>query len=120
PVCACLTRVPMYASTLQQARTNPQMIWLHAASVGEVNICTQLIRALEPRLPNVKSVVSTTTTTGMDRLRTELPSRVSKVYYPIDRRKYVARAMASLKPKAIVLVESALWPNFITRSCNLR
>ena len=111
-----LQRFGIYDTKLKQALTNRQTIWLHAVSVGEVNICTQLIRALEPRLPNVKIVVSTTTTTGMDRLRTELPSRVSKVYYPIDRRKYVARAMASLKPKAIVLVESEIWPNFMVKS----
>ena len=115
-----LQRFGIYDTKLKQALTNRQTIWLHAVSVGEVNICTQFIRALEPRLPNVKIVVSTTTTTGMDRLRTELPSHVSKVYYPIDRRKYVARAMASLKPKAIVLVESEIWPNFITRARHMR
>lgn len=115
-----LERFGIYETKLKQALTNRQIIWLHAVSVGEVNICTQLIRSLEPRLPNIKIVVSTTTTTGMGRLRAELPSRVSKVYYPIDRRKYVARAMASLKPKAIVLVESEIWPNFITRARNMR
>src|SRR6185503_7678266 len=97
-------RFGIYDTKLKQALTNRQTIWLHAVSVGEVNICTQLIRSLEPRVPNVKIVVSTTTTTGMERLRAELPSHVSKVYYPIDRRKYVARAMATLKAKAIVLV----------------
>jgi 3-deoxy-D-manno-octulosonic-acid transferase len=53
-------------------------------------------------------------------LRAELPSHISKVYYPIDRRKYVARAMATLKPKAIVLVESEIWPNLITRARNMK
>lgn len=115
-----LERFGIYETKLKQALTNRQIIWLHAVSVGEVNICTQLIRSLEPRLPNIKIVVSTTTTTGMGRLRVELPSHVSKVYYPIDRRKYVARAMASLKPKAIVLVESEIWPNFITRARNMK
>jgi 3-deoxy-D-manno-octulosonic-acid transferase len=115
-----LERFGIYDTKLKQALTNRQTIWLHAVSVGEVNICTQLIRSLEPRLPNVKIVVSTTTTTGMERLRAELPSRVSKVYYPIDRRKYVARAMATLKAQAIVLVESEIWPNFITRARHMK
>lgn len=115
-----LERFGLYETKLKQALTNRQVVWLHAVSVGEVNICTQLIRALEPRLPNLKFVVSTTTTTGMERLRAELPAYVSKVYFPIDRRKYVARAMATLKPKTIVLVESEIWPNFITRARNMR
>jgi hypothetical protein len=54
-----------YSAGLKQALTNRHVIWIHAVSVGEVNLCTQLIRALEPRVPNVKIVVSTTTTTGM-------------------------------------------------------
>jgi 3-deoxy-D-manno-octulosonic-acid transferase len=77
-------------SVLKQALTNRHVIWLHAVSVGEVNLCTQLIRALEPRLPNLKIVVSCTTTTGMAELRRRLPTHISKIYYPIDRRKYVA------------------------------
>ena len=75
-----------YDSNLKQALTNRQVIWLHAVSVGEVNLCTQLIRALEPRVPNLKIVVSTTTTTGMAELRRRLPTHISKIYYPIDRR----------------------------------
>ena len=92
---------------------------MHAVSVGEVNLCTQLIRALEPRLPNLKIVVSTTTTTGMAELRRHLPTHVSKIYYPIDRRKYVSRALATINPEAIVLVEAEIWPNFLWRARDL-
>jgi 3-deoxy-D-manno-octulosonic-acid transferase len=116
----CLQRFGIYDTKLKQALTNRQVIWLHAVSVGEVNVCTQLIRSLEPRLPNAKLVVSTTTTTGMVELQKKLPNHISKIYYPIDRKKYVARAMASIKPGAIVLVEAEIWPNFLWRARNLR
>jgi len=109
-------RFGRYDTNLKQALTNRHVIWLHAVSVGEVNLCTQLIRSLEPRLPNAKIVVSTTTTTGMAELRKKLPGHVSKVYYPIDRRKFVSRAIATIKPEAIVLVEAEIWPNFIWRA----
>lgn len=105
-----------YDPKIKQAITNRQVIWLHAVSVGEVNVCTQLIRALEPRVPNLKFVVSTTTSTGMGELRKKLPSHITKIYYPIDRRRYVARAMSALGPRAIVLVEAEIWPNFIWRA----
>ena len=62
-------RFGRYDPHFKQTITNRHMIWLHAVSVGEVNLCTQLIRALEPRVPNVKIVVSTTTTTGMGELQ---------------------------------------------------
>jgi 3-deoxy-D-manno-octulosonic-acid transferase len=108
-----------YDRRLKQALTNRQTLWLHAVSVGEVNLCLQLIRALEPRLPNLKIVVSTTTTTGMAELQRRLPAHVSKIYYPVDSRKSVARALAVVHPKAIVLVESEIWPNFIWRANQL-
>jgi 3-deoxy-D-manno-octulosonic-acid transferase len=112
-------RFAKYEASLKQALTNRHVIWLHAVSVGEVNLCTQLIRALEPRVPNLKIVVSTTTTTGMGELRRRLPTHVSKIYYPIDRRKFVNRALATINPQAIVLVEAEIWPNFLWRAQRL-
>ncbi len=112
-------RFAKYDASLKQALTNRHVIWMHAVSVGEVNLCTQLIRALEPRVPNLKIVVSTTTTTGMAELRRRLPTHVSKIYYPIDRRKFVSRALATINPKAIVLVEAEIWPNFLWRAKRL-
>ena len=108
-----------YSAGLKQVLTNRHVVWIHAVSVGEVNLCTQLIRALEPQVPNVKIVVSTTTTTGMGELRSRLPTHISKIYYPVDRRKCVNRALAIINPTAIVLVEAEIWPNFIWRACDL-
>ena len=113
-------RFSIYDSPLKQALTNRHVIWLHAVSVGEANLCTQLISALEPRVPNVKIVVSCTTSTGMAELRRRLPTRISKIYYPIDRRKYVRRALATINPQAIVLVEAEIWPNFLWRAASLK
>ena len=109
-------RFAQYDTKLKQALTNRHSLWLHAVSVGEVGLCTQLIKALEPRLPNAKVVVSTTTTTGMGELKKRLPIHISKIYYPIDRRSYVSRAQNLIKPEAIVLVEAEIWPNFIWRA----
>src|SRR5260221_64971 len=94
-------RFGRYDARLRQAITNRHTLWMHAVSVGEVNLSTHLIRALEPRLPNIKVVVSTTTTTGMTDLQSKLPSHVSRIYYPVDRRLWVTRALASIKPEAI-------------------
>ena len=112
-------RFGQYDTKLKQAITNRHTLWLHAVSVGEVNLCTQLIRALEPRLPNAKLVVSTTTTTGMGELKKKLPAHVSKIYYPVDRRKFVSRALLTVRPEAIILVEAEIWPNFIWRAVSL-
>ena len=106
-------RFGRFDAKFKQAITNRQTLWMHAVSVGEVNLCTQLIRALEPRLPNVKIIVSTTTTTGMGELERKLPSHISRIYYPIDYRAFVSKALSIIRPRAIVLVEAEIWPNFI-------
>jgi len=109
-------RFGYYDANLKQALTNRHILWLHAVSVGEVNACIQVIRALEKRAPNLKFVVSTTTTTGMGDLRRRLQPHISKIYYPIDRRGIVTRAIATIHPDAIVLLETEIWPNFIWRA----
>ena len=113
-------RFARYDAAIKQALTNRDVIWLHAVSVGEVNLCTQLIRAIEARAPNLKIVVSCTTTTGMGELRRRLPTHITKIYYPIDRRKFVRRALAQFDPKVIVLVEAEIWPNFLWRARDLK
>lgn len=106
-------RFGKYESRLKQRLTNRHTLWFHAVSVGEVNLCTQLIQAIEPRVPNLKLIVSTTTSTGMGELKKKLPSHIERIYYPIDRRKYINRAMAVINPEAVILVEAELWPNFL-------
>ena len=113
-------RFGIFPENFKQSITNRHVIWFHAVSVGEVNICTQVIRAVEPAVPNAKIIVSTTTTTGMQRLRARLPTHIGKIYYPVDQRKCVSRALAAVYPQAIVLVEAEIWPNFIWRALDMR
>ena len=102
-----------YDGVLKQTLTNRRVVWLHAVSVGEVNLCLQLVDALQLRLPHHKLVVSTTTSTGMAELKRRLPSSVSRIYYPIDRRRQVQRALSAIHPRVMVFIESELWPNMI-------
>src|SRR5688572_16726506 len=113
-------RFGRFDSKIKQALSNRHVLWIHAVSVGEVNVSTQLIRALEPRVPNLKVVVSTTTSTGMGELRRKLPSHIGKFYYPIDRKRYVQRALSLVHPVGIVLVEAEIWPNFLWRARQLK
>jgi 3-deoxy-D-manno-octulosonic-acid transferase len=109
-------RFGRYDAKFKQAITNRDTLWIHAVSVGEVKLCTQLIRALEPRLPNLKLVVSTTTTTGMAELQKHLPAHISRIYYPVDLRGAVSKALVTVRPEAIILVEAEIWPNFLWKA----
>lgn len=106
-------RFARYSPEFKTALAARPVVWLHAVSVGEVGVCLQLIRALEPRLPGYQLLVSTTTSTGMAELQRLLPAHIHRMYYPADFRGGVRRAMKTIQPRAIILVEAELWPNLL-------
>ena len=106
-------RFARYGAEIRAVLGRCPVLWLHAVSVGEVGVCLQLLRALEPRLPAFQIVVSTTTSTGMGELRRRLPPHILAIYYPADFPGVVRRALNTLRPRAIILVEAELWPNLL-------
>jgi 3-deoxy-D-manno-octulosonic-acid transferase len=86
--------------------------WLHAVSVGEVNLLATTIAELSDRLPGWEIVISTTTKTGYDLACRKYPSR-TVFYCPLDFSWAVNRAMRRLRPTLLVLAELELWPNLI-------
>src|SRR5258708_13942467 len=107
-------RFGRYDSKFKQAITNRHVLWMHAVSVGEVNVCTQCIRAIESRLPNLKIVVSITTTTGMQELHRKLPNHIGRIYYPIDFKGFVSHPLTTILPEPLVLSEPHISPTFFS------
>jgi 3-deoxy-D-manno-octulosonic-acid transferase len=88
-----------------------QGIWLHAASVGEFNAASPLLRALLKRYPEIPLTVTTFTPTGSGRVKRELGDRVTHFYIPIDLRGAVRRFLKRLQPRVIIVMETEVWPN---------
>lgn len=101
---------------VKQSVTNSHTVWIHGVSVGEANIAIHIVQKLHALRPLLKFVVSATTTTGMEQYVRKLPSYVTKIYYPIDLRKCVDRALGVIHPELIILVEAEIWPNFLWRA----
>ncbi len=87
-------------------------IWLHAVSVGEVNLLDPLIREIERQRPDWQCVVSTTTMTGIA-LAKKKYARLAVFYCPLDFSWAVKAAMRRIRPDVLVLAELELWPNLI-------
>lgn len=87
-------------------------VWLHAVSVGEVNLVAPLLSALERRKPEWECVISTTTMTGMALAKKKYPGH-SVFYCPLDFSWAVRTAMRRIRPDLLVLAETELWPNLI-------
>jgi len=90
-------------------------VWLHAVSVGEVNLLLPLIRLIEKQRPDWECVVSTTTTAGMELAKKKF-SELAVFYCPLDFTWAVSAAMRRIRPDLLVLAELELWPNLICKA----
>ena len=88
-------------------------IWIHAVSVGEVQVAGQLMREWRKVEPEVRFCFSTTSSTGWKMAEREVTERDVLIYNPLDFPNFVKSALKTVKPRAVVLTESEIWPNFI-------
>src|ERR687889_542475 len=86
---------------------------LHCVSVGETQAARPLARALAARFPSHALVVSTTTLTGQRVAREAFAGDASLVFYfPFDWKWSVRRALRRVRPSAVLVMETELWPRF--------
>ncbi|TWT74390.1 3-deoxy-D-manno-octulosonic acid transferase [Allorhodopirellula solitaria] len=90
-----------------------ESIWLHAVSVGEVNLLPELARLLAIRSPQAAVVISTSTDTGYD-LAVKHFGHERVFFCPLDFTWAVRRTLQHLKCHQLVLAELELWPNLIS------
>lgn len=95
-----------------------RVIWLHAVSVGEAIAARPLLKGLRNRYPRHAIVLSTTTETGR-RIASGFPEKDLCIYFPFDFLPAVRRTLASIRPKAIIIMETEIWPN-LTREAASR
>jgi 3-deoxy-D-manno-octulosonic-acid transferase len=98
----------------------PRGIWLHASSVGEVQAIAPLIRALRRASADLPLTLTTFTPTGRARAR-ELFEELDVVtaYLPMDLPGAVTRVLRQIRPKALLVAETELWPELF-HACGSR
>jgi len=92
-------------------------LWLHAASVGEVNAAAVLVGALLARDESLRLVISTVTHTGALEVARRFgdEARVRHLFAPLDTPGRVRRWLERSKPAALVLVETEIWPELLAQ-----
>jgi 3-deoxy-D-manno-octulosonic-acid transferase len=89
-------------------------LWIHCASVGEVNVAKPVVQRLQKEHPGLSIHVSTTTMAGRENAEKSFPG-VRVGYFPLDLTGSVRRSLRRIKPAGVVLVELEVWPNFVRR-----
>lgn len=84
------------------------LVWVHAASVGETNAVSPLIREVRRRGINV--VLTTGTVTSARVARERLGDSVIHQYVPLDLKPVVSRFLDHWRPDLAIMVESEIWP----------
>lgn len=88
-------------------------VWIHAVSVGEMIAATAVIKALKAERPELPILVTTTTRTGAD-LAEKLGDLIEHRYAPLDFPWAIALFLRRIKPRALLIMETELWPNWLT------
>jgi len=87
--------------------------WVHAVSVGEVNLLGVLLGRLQSRFPEMEIVISTTTQTGYE-LAIMIYASHEVFFCPLDFSWAVKNAMRRIRPDLLILAELELWPNLLS------
>lgn len=113
--------LPARLGRLPEAR-GVRPLWLHAASVGETAVAATFARALPADLDLLVTTVTPTGQAAAKKLFMPLASEGRSVvvtYLPFDLGPLVSRFLDRYSPRALVLLESELWP-LVLRSCGRR
>lgn len=91
-------------------------LWIHAVSLGEVQVASAVVSALRRLLPDASMLVSTATDHGFNRARESFGSAIPVVYAPVDTVFSVRKALRRVQPQALVFLETELWPAWIAEA----
>lgn len=88
-------------------------LWLHSVSVGETIAARPFVERWLARHPNIPVIITTMTPTGSETVKALFGDKVYHAYLPWDYPHVYRRLIPRLKPKALMIMETELWPNLI-------
>lgn len=94
-------------------RPKGEVLWIHAASVGESQSALILIKRITNITPNINILITTGTVTSAELMAKRLPSNAFHQFFPLDHPKWVKKFIDHWQPSAVLWMESELWPNML-------
>src|SRR5690606_6325295 len=96
----------------------PGGLVVHAVSVGEVVAATPLIKELQKAYPALPITITCTTPTGSSTIRQRFGEGFEHFYLPLDCPGPMRRFLNNLQPRAVIILETELWPNLMAQCFN--
>lgn len=91
-------------------------IVFHCVSVGELMAAIPLIEMQLETNPRLPVCVTCTTPTASDLIQQRFAGRVYHCYLPFDTPLAVRRFFHRVRPRALVILETELWPNLVSQA----
>lgn len=110
------SRFGLYPQSFKKILSQRDNIWLHAVSVGEVRVISNIIKRLRREYPDHRLVLTTVTETGNAIAKNIIEGDEVVTYLPFDIRYIVRRAVSCIRPKILIIAETELWPNLILQA----
>jgi 3-deoxy-D-manno-octulosonic-acid transferase len=88
-------------------------IWIHAVSLGEVKVAEAVIHALRRLMPACSLILSTFTEHGRKLAMDTFGQEIPVIYSPIDFVGPVRKALSTVRPDAVVFLETEIWPAWL-------
>ncbi len=88
-----------------------KIIWLHAVSVGEVIAARPLIKGIRTAFPAYRILLTVTTETGREVAEKDALADMT-TYFPFDLCLAVNSLLNIASPKAVIIMETEIWPVF--------
>lgn len=89
------------------------LVWVHAVSVGELHVGMAWMNAWRAARPEARFLLTVNTSTAHKLAREKLDARDTLLYPPLDSPLVLRRVFRLVKPEALVLVETEMWPNLL-------
>jgi 3-deoxy-D-manno-octulosonic-acid transferase len=107
-------RLGIYSAGVREKIAGTNRVWVHAVSVGEVNIALKLIQSMREANPELGFVLSTTTSTGFKLAVSRKSAWLEPIYNPLDFYPVARRVVRLIRPRCLILVEAEVWPNILS------
>lgn len=88
-------------------------VWVHAVSGGEIAAAVPVIQELKKNRPDQTILLSTSTEAGLTMSKKVSAEIEAAFYFPLDTSWIIKRVLNSLSPRAIVILETEIWPNLV-------
>ena len=106
-------RLGSLPESFEPSESDGPRVWIHAVSDGETLAIVPLVKALQETFPEVRIFLSHTTPAGRETGEMRLPNVAGRFFLPLDWPRAVRRAMRRIRPAALLVVETELWPNLL-------